>query len=162
MQKKLELIFASVTLIAVAALLFNWYRGYRFDSNPLSPEIVARIESKERDVVALIRRHYGIDFDVPIVISEKINSRLYGLAAYEGRDKITIVLNKKRMKESLDYILDDVLPHEYAHALMFRLGYFSGDDGHSEQWQEICRKLEGARCDRFVNHQDIIMGKIAF
>ena len=162
LKKKMEMIFAIITVSALLMLLLNWYGSYRFDNNPLSEEITSRIAAKEQQIIALIRRHYGMHFDVPLIVSDKIDSRLYGLAAYNPGGKITIVLNKKRMKESLEYILDDVLPHEYAHALMFHFGNVSNDDGHSEQWQKICQTLEGSRCDRFVDRHDVVMGKIAF
>ncbi len=57
-------------------------------------------------------------------------------------------------------MIDSVLPHEYAHAIMFILGDFSRQNGgHSKKWQEICISLEGKKCDRFVNHNDIIIEK---
>lgn len=158
----MEALFALITLAALAGLAINWYGGYRFDNNPLPEAITLQIAEKERQIIALVRQRYAMEFDVPVVVSDKIDTRLYGLAAYAPDGRITVVLNKKRMKESLGYILDDVLPHEYAHALMFRLGNVGGDDGHNEQWQKICRALGGSRCDRFVNHGDVVMGKIAF
>ena len=57
-------------------------------------------------------------------------------------------------------MIKDVLPHEYAHALMFVLGDFSNiNGGHSLKWEQICKKLNGLKCDRFVNNHDIIIGK---
>lgn len=56
-----------------------------------------------------------------------------------------------------------VLPHEYAHALMFLNKNFADKkDGHTKEWQNICKLLNGLRCDRFVNNHDIIVGKTNF
>ena len=160
---KLQYAFLIVIFIAISVIAMNWYDDYRFEHNPVSESIKARIALKEEEIVGRIRHHYGIEFQAPIIITDKIPSRLYGLAAYDGQRDIRIFLNKKRMKESMDYIIADVLPHEYAHALMFRLGsYATNSDGHSLAWQDACKKLGGSRCDRFVNHEDVIMGKIPF
>ncbi|MCF6339896.1 MAG: hypothetical protein L3J10_03945 [Sulfurimonas sp.] len=67
------------------------------------------------------------------------------------------------MKESKEYILDSVLAHEYAHALMFQQGYFqTGNDDHSPLWQQTCINLGGVNCEQYVNNHDIIMGKLPF
>ena len=63
----------------------------------------------------------------------------------------------------IDYMIDDVLPHEYAHALMFVTGNFSNENGgHTLKWQNMCIALEGLKCDRFVDHNDIVIGKTDF
>lgn len=60
-------------------------------------------------------------------------------------------------------MINDVLPHEYAHALMFVKRVFTDENGgHSKQWQNICIALEGINCNRFVDHDDVIMGKSIF
>jgi len=88
-------------------------------------------------------------------------SNLYGMASYDG-DSIKIYLNKKRLKESLDYVIEDVMPHEYAHAVVFYKKLNRGKNGHSLEWQKVCQKLEGIRCERFVKSHDIVMGKLKF
>ena len=159
-MQKLRLYFMIITLSSLVLLLFSWYNSYQFDSNPLSNDIKAKIDKKEKEIIALIGKHYGFYFNVPIIISDKLNSNLYGAAIYDDKHQIKIVLNKKRFKESLEYMIDDVLPHEYAHALMFKFGEFSKrNGGHTKRWQDACIRLGGSRCDRFVNHQDIIIGK---
>ena len=60
-------------------------------------------------------------------------------------------------------MIDYVLPHEYAHALMFIFNKFPKQNaGHTKLWQKICLTLEGKKCDRFVKHNDIMMGKLDF
>lgn len=148
-------------LLALTLLSYNTYQSYQFKNNPISPEIRQKINTKVDHVESLIRKHFHIDFRPPVVISDKMPSNLYGAAAYD-QNEIKIYLNKKRMRESLPYIIDDVIPHEYAHALMFKFGYIDKSDGHSARWQQICQKLEGKRCQRYVDHQDIVSGKLPF
>lgn len=163
LEKKMLYLFAAITVAALLLMARNFYLSHAFDTNALSSEIMHQIETKEREIIVKIREHYGIDFQVPLIISEKMPSRLYGMAVLDTKGAIRVYLNKKRMKESLKYILDDVMAHEYAHALMFSLGESrSRNDGHTKAWQEACLKLGGSRCDRFVNHQDVIYGKIGF
>lgn len=154
-MRRLSFILSSLTLLSAVFLTYNLYRDYRFENSPISKEIESKISQKEREVIALIKKYYRVDFNVPILI-EDIESNLYGVTIYNSRS-IRIVLNKKRIKESLNYMLDDVIAHEYAHALMFYFGKF---DGHSKEWQDICFKLGGSRCDRYVNHKDVIFEKI--
>ena len=158
----MQSIFITIVLIASLYLIWNFYEGYTFKINPISEEIQAKIDAKEQEVLKNIKAFYGIDFRVPLVISDELPSKLYGVAVLNERGSIKIYINKKRIRESLDYILDDVIAHEYAHALIFAKGNFNHDDGHSAQWQEICINLGGSRCDRFVNHNDIIYRKIGF
>ncbi len=153
-------IFGSITLVALMLLGYNFYRGYRFEHAPLDAATQRQINEKVAEVRMLMRQVYGEAPDFPLVISDTLPSRLYGLASLNPQGKIRVVLNKKRIRESLDYILDDVIPHEYAHAYMLYKGRVSHDDGHSEAWQQVCRNLGGSRCDRFVNHQDVILEKM--
>ena len=144
-------------------LLYNWYDLYSFNKNPLSKEILHKIKQKEQHLKKLAKRHYNIHVSFPIIIEEKMPAKLFGMAVY-GQDKsIKIYLNKKRFKENIEYMIEDVLPHEYAHAMTFIQGDFSMENGgHTRRWQQICQKLEGRKCDRFVTHQDIIIGKTKF
>jgi len=162
MKKTLEFSFLLVILLAVAWLSYSMYQSYRFKNNPISSKIQQKINTKVYAVESLIRKHFGIDFKAPVIISDKMPSNLYGVASYNQSGEIKIHLNKKRMRESLPYIIEDVIPHEYAHALMFKFGYFDSSDGHSARWQKICEKLEGNNCQRYVDHQDIVSGKLPF
>lgn len=155
-------LFLAMMVLGVLFLAINLYSGYQFKTEPLSKEIQAKIDAKEEEVISNIKKHYGVDFRVPLIISNALPSNLYGVAVLSERGSIKVYINKKRIRESLDYILDDVIAHEYAHAVMFASGNHSRKEGHSAQWQEICKNLGGSRCDRFVNHNDIIYGKITF
>ena len=161
MKKTLERSFILVILLAVTVLSYNMYRSYQFKKHPVSLEMQQKINTKVDHVESLIRKHFRIDFKAPMVISDKMPSNLYGAVGYD-QNGIKIYLNKKRMRESLPYIIDDVIPHEYAHALMFHFGYFDKGDGHNARWQQICQKLEGKNCQRYVDHQDIVSGKLPF
>ena len=161
-QRELKKIFILITLFATIFLIYNLYESYKFKNTPISKEIKFKIDKKEREVIAVIKKHYKINFKVPIIISNKINSKLYGVTFYDGFKDIKIVLNKKRLKENLNYILNDVIAHEYAHALMFRFGKHSRGDGHSKEWQNVCKKLGGSRCDRYANTHDILREKVGF
>ena len=87
---------------------------------------------------------------------------MFGLASYDNGN-IKIYLNKNRFQENSEYMKDYVLPHEYAHALMFTFNKFPKQHGgHTKLWQQICLSLDGKKCDRFVDHEDILMGKLKF
>ncbi|NQY94530.1 MAG: SprT-like domain-containing protein, partial [Campylobacteraceae bacterium] len=150
-----------ITVLSFALLLLSWYNSYQFDHNPISSEIKEQVKNKQIHLVKLIKKKYQINFKVPLIITDKMNSSLFGMTTYDSQiNKITIYLNKKRFKESLDYMINDVMPHEYAHAMMFRFGDFSSlNAGHTLQWQKVCLFLEGNHCDRFVNHNDILIDK---
>jgi len=106
--------------------------------------------------------NFGVRYKFPLIITDKVPGRLYGLTSYEN-GKIKIFLNKKVMLESMPYMISDVIPHEYAHALLLKLGQNSyTQGGHSKLWQETCKKLGGKDCKRYVNQQEIIMSKIPF
>ena len=162
-MKKLELFFIAVMIISVAILASNWYNNYMFKSNPVSDEIIKQIEYKEQEVLTKMQNSYGYTYKFPLIITDKIDGRLYGVTSYQGNGDIKIYLNKKVMQESLDYILDTVIAHEYAHALLFKQNaYRSRADGHSVLWQDTCTKLGGIDCAQYVNHKDVVMGKMPF
>ena len=71
--------------------------------------------------------------------------------------------NKNHFKESLNYMIQSVIPHEYAHAVMFYLKDFSTQNsGHSKKWQTICETLSQKQCDRYANQHDILIEKTSF
>ena len=162
-QKRLEIAFISVILIASAYLVKSNYDNYMFEKNPISSEMKQRLYNKEREILQNMKQHYGFEFEVPVVITDKLPTKLYGVTSYEN-GIIRIYLNKKIMKESMEYMVDSVLPHEYAHALLFKEGmvYNSEAAGHSLEWQRACVNLGGVDCERYVNHTDVIMGKLPF
>jgi len=139
----------------------SWYKSHKFDTNPLSKDIKSKVNNKKNRVLRIIKNEYNLNFNTPLLITDKMNSKLFGMTTYDTQTNvIKIYLNKKRFKESEDYMIEDVIPHEYAHAIMFKFGDFSHkNSGHTLRWQKVCLKLEGKRCDRFVNHEDILVDK---
>ncbi|MEN4046177.1 MULTISPECIES: SprT-like domain-containing protein [Sulfurimonas] len=106
--------------------------------------------------------NFGFIYRFPIIITDKVPGRLYGLTSYKN-GKIKIFLNKKVMQESMPYMISDVIPHEYAHALLFKLHQNAvRNDGHSRLWQETCKSLGGKNCRRYVDQKEIIMSKMPF
>ena len=161
-KKKLELIFLTMIIVAIAILSVNYYKSYSFKHNPLPKSYLDRIAAKEKDVLTHMQKNFGYQVRFPLIITDKIPGRLYGLTSYENRH-ITIYLNKKVMQESMDYMCDSVIPHEYAHALLFYLHKNSNEkSGHSKLWQQTCQALGGKDCLQYVNQQEIIMSKLPF
>ena len=161
-KKKLEFIFISVIVIAVFILGVNYYSSYTFKNNDISDSYKKRIENKQREVLLNMQKHYGFALNIPLIVTDKFQGRLYGLTSYKN-GQIKIYLNKKVMQESMDYMIESVIAHEYAHALMFKEGHMhTKDDGHSKLWQETCIKLGAKDCQQYVNQQEIIMSKMPF
>jgi hypothetical protein len=161
--KRLNYFFLSITILGSIFLVYSWINTYNFKKNPLDEKIVKKVKEKQYYLEKLSYQKFGINRKIPLIISDKMPSKLFGAATYSKNGQISIYLNKKRFKESSEYMINDVLPHEYAHALMFVKGYFTDENGgHSKQWQNICIELEGINCNRFVDHDDVIMGKSIF
>jgi len=160
--KKLEIFFLAIIIVAGTALGLNYYNSYLFKHNPLPKTYLEKIRNKEKDVLNHMQKNFGFQKRFPLVITDKIPGRLYGLTSYEN-GKITIYLNKKVIRENFKYILSDVLPHEYAYALLFSLHKNSNtNNGHSKLWQQTCFKLGGKDCTQYVNQHEIIMSKMPF
>lgn len=130
--------FAALTLLALLLLGFNLYRGYQFEHAELDPAIKRQIDAKVDEVIERMRAHYGSVPEVHLSIEPSLPARLYGLAMLERSGRIRVMLNKKRLRESLDFVLDEVIAHEYAHAYMLYTGHQSTQEGHSSAWQEVC------------------------
>ncbi len=161
--KRLNLFFFLITILASLFLIYSWYSNYQFKNSPLNKNILEQINKKHKTLEKLSYIKFNIKRKFPVIVSDKMPSKLFGAATYSKNGDIEIYLNKKHFKESLDYMINDVLPHEYAHALVFLDRDFKDrKDGHTQKWQNICKALEGLRCDRFVNHNDIIIGKTIF
>jgi len=161
-KKKLEFIFVSVMLLAISVLVLNYYNSYTFKNNDIPQSYKDRIQAKEKEVLYNMQRQYGVTLDIPLIVTDKFKGRLYGLTSYENGE-IKIYLNKKVMQESMDYMIDSVIAHEYAHALMFAQGHLhTKEDGHSQLWQKTCIKLGAKDCQQYVDQQEIIMSKMPF
>ncbi len=161
-MKKIYQIFMLITVVSVILLVYISYQKTTFKNNPLSIQTLTKLKQKEYHLRKLILEKYNLNIHIPVILSSKMKNNLFGLAAFNDGD-IKIILNKNRFQESEDYMIDYVLPHEYAHALMFVFKDFpKKNGGHSKRWQNICLNLEGKKCDRFVKHKDIVMGKLDF
>ncbi|MEA1892710.1 MAG: SprT-like domain-containing protein [Campylobacterota bacterium] len=161
-KKKLELIFITITLFAIVVLIHNYYKSHSFKSSDIPDSYKQRILEKEQEILKHMQQNFGFTFKVPLVITDRFKGRLYGLTSYRDGE-IKIYLNKKVMQESMDYMVDSVIAHEYAHALMFKQGHLhTKNNGHSKLWQQTCIKLGGKDCQQYVNQKEIIMSKMPF
>ena len=161
-SKKLEFAFIGLIVISLLVLALNYYSSYSFKNNDIPDSYKELISNKEKEILRLMQKNYNMTLKVPIIVTDKFKGRLYGLTSYEN-GKIKIYLNKKVMKESMDYMVNSVIAHEYAHALIFKRGHLrEDDDGHSKEWQRVCTKLGGVDCRKYVNTNEIIMSKMPF
>ena len=161
-KKKLELIFLSVILFALSLLAYNFYNSYSFKNNDISDSFKKRIQAKEQEVLQHMQKNFGFVYKFPLIVTDKFKGKLYGLTSYNNGE-IKIYLNKNVMQESMDYMVDSVIAHEYAHALLFKLNrYHSKDDGHSQEWKSTCIKLGGVDCQQYVDRDEIIISKMPF
>jgi predicted SprT family Zn-dependent metalloprotease len=157
---QLKKYFFIVVIISSILLAYLFYQDYSFSKNPLNENYIKDIQAKHIQLKQLAYKHYKIKREFPVLISDQLGDNKFGITVLDTNRNIKIYLNKKRFKENNKYMIDDVLPHEYAHAIMFeKKHYQKHEDGHSKQWQNICKKLNGLRCDRFVNNKDILMEK---
>lgn len=158
--KQLQKYFFTVVVLASILLVYIWYKDYSFSSSPLEEKLQLSILKKQQELQVLAYRNFQIKKEFPLIVSDKMNAQRFGMTTYDRNKNIIIHLNKKRFKENSNYMINDVLPHEYAHAIMFYFKDFTNENsGHSKRWQSICKKLNGLRCDRFVNHEDILIEK---
>ena len=161
-MQSLYKIFFSITILSTILLVYVIYQDKIFKTKPLSNTIQKKLIQKEYHLRELTYEKYKIRVDIPIIITDTMNNNLFGLATYNNGD-IKIYLNRNRFQESSEYMIDYVLPHEYAHALMFIFNKFTEQNGgHTKLWQKICLDLDGKKCDRFVKNNDILMGKLNF
>jgi len=161
-QKRLEIFFITTIAIALLYLINNIYKTQSFKNNDIPDSYKERIYEKEQEVLTLMQKNFGQSLKIPLIVTDKFKGRLYGLTSYNS-GKIKIYLNKKVMQESMDYMIDSVIAHEYAHALLFAQGeYQTKSEGHSKRWRETCIKLGGKDCRQYVNTHEIIMSKMPF
>lgn len=160
-KKQLEIIFITVIVLASSLLVYNHYKTYSFLHNPLPKSYIRQIHAKEEEVLGRMQENFGVRYKFPIIITDKLPNKFYGLTTYKN-GVIKIYLNKKTMQESFNYMLDDVIPHEYAHAFLFKIGHNSNyNGGHTKEWRETCIKLGGKGCRRYVNEHEVVMSKLA-
>ena len=157
--KKLEKFFMLLMFLSIVYLLSNWYKSTSFKTNSLSVTTQERVLKAEEKVLALIYKKFDKRPSIPLIVSDEFHSNLYGLTSYKDGE-IRIYLNKKRFKESEDYMIEEVIPHEYAHAMVFLLGKKTSKDGHTNLWQKICLELEGKQCVQYVDNEAIVREKM--
>ena len=160
-KKRFETLFIVVIIVALAVLGKNYYDSYTFKHSAISQEYEQRINAKEQEVLYLMKQHYGYALKFLLIVTDKFQGRLYGLTTYTD-GQIKIYLNKKVMRESMDYMVESVIAHEYAHALLFHQGHVDAGDGHSTLWQDTCSNLGGKNCRQYVDSQEVVMQKLAF
>lgn len=163
LAKKMQRIFALVTLLALLLFAANLYRSYHYNHSDIEPGLRQSLEHKANQMRRILAQRYGITAPIAFVISPKLPARLYGMTQLGNDGRITVFINKKALRESKAYVLDDVIAHEFAHAAQFALGKISNTNGgHDAQWQGICHTLQGKHCERYVNTHDVVMGKLPF
>lgn len=123
--QKLKTLFLLILVIGSITLVYLWYEDYKFNNTSLDEKTLYEIKQKELELQNLTLKNFKLKTKFPIIISDKIPSKIYGMATVNKEGKIIIYLNKKRFQENKNYMINDVLPHEYAHALMFALGDFT-------------------------------------
>ncbi|MEA3370887.1 MAG: sprT domain-containing protein, partial [Campylobacterota bacterium] len=100
LQKKLEIGFISLILVALLFLANNLYSSYSFKNNDIPESYKQLIFAKEQEVLEHMQRNFGFTFKVPLIVTDKFKGRLYGLTSYQNGE-IKIYLNKKVMQESM-------------------------------------------------------------
>ncbi len=161
-MKKIYNIFLIITLLSIIGVIYIQYDKISFKNNPLATNTTEKINQEVLKIRKLIMKRYGVNVNFPIEISDKLPNNLYGMATMNNQKQIVIYLNKKRFKESENYMYA-VLTHEYAHAMMFYFGNTTKvNSGHTKKWQQICYEIGGTTCERFVDRHDILIGKVRF
>lgn len=154
-------IFIFISFLSLIGFVYLRYEDNQFFNNPLPSQVLYKIDKKAFELQKIIFYKYGDKIKIPIIPSSKIPDNLYGLTTIDKSGTIKILLNKNRFKENEEYMIDYVLPHEYAHAMMFYYGKFTDKNGgHTKLWQDFCLEIGGKKCERFVNGNDILLQKV--
>lgn len=167
---------ASSVFASAAILASNWQQ---INKNYESENLYKKIILKEKNILKLMKSNFGYTLDVPIVITNELDKNVYGITVCAQDGTIKIFLNETVMQNNINYVVNTVLPHEYAHALMFNQkllaknkdGYalrveenkFSNkhkNDGHNHTWKKTCKKLGGDKCQSFATYKDTQMSKL--
>ncbi|MDX9744307.1 MAG: SprT-like domain-containing protein [Arcobacteraceae bacterium] len=155
--------FFFITLLSIVGLFYITAEKNKFYNNPLPQDTIYKIDQKHLELNRIAFEKYGVKVNIPVYVSDTLSNNLFGFAAIDKKGNILITLNKNRFKENEEYMIDTVLPHEYAHALMFLFEDYSQENGgHTKRWEEICTAMSGKRCERFVQDNDILVEKIGF
>ena len=165
-----------MTIVAVSVLGNNFYSSYKFNNNDIPDSYKQQIHDKEQEILQNMQTKFGFMFKVPLIVTDKLGDNLYGLTTYKN-GKVKIYLNKNVMRENMDYMLESIIAHEYAHAILFKResrdnrgaakhyrekSPHSKECGHSHEWKDTCVKLGGDSCQQYVNQDEIVMFKMPF
>ena len=176
LKKRLYIVFISTMIVAVSVLGNNLYNSYEFNSNNDIPDrYKQQIHDKEQEILQNMQTKFGFMFKVPLIVTDKLGENLYGLTTSKNGE-IKIYLNKNVMQNNMDYILDTIIAHEYAHAILFKresgrsmqAGLYRENSphlkecGHSKEWRETCLKLGGNSCQQYVNQDKSSIFKMPF
>lgn len=175
LEKRLSIVFISMMIVAVTVLGNNFYNSYKFNNNDIPDSYKQQIYDKEQEILQNMQSKFGFMFKVPLIVTDKLGDNLYGLTTYKNGE-VKIYLNKNVMQKSMDYMLNTIIAHEYAHAILFKrengrsmeaglyreMSPHSKECGHSKEWKETCMKLGGDSCQQYVNQDEIIMSKMPF
>ncbi len=159
MKQQLKFIFLFMIISGTIFIIHNLYITWEFNNFPLDKSMRLAIDQKRDELISRTLSSYDIYLPVPVKI-ENLPDNLYGVTIY-NRGDIYIILNRKMFRESFEYILSTVLPHEFAHAVILAKSDFTdNENSHSNEWQNICIELQGKNCEQFVNIDDVISDKI--
>ena len=129
-----------------------------YPEKELSQQDIDRIYNKKAELIIKTRRLYNIDFDLPLYI-ESINNRIWGAMLYSQGTPQKIVINKEYYLENPDYVINYVMPHEWAHVVS-RLIYKTSIRSHGEEFLKICDDLSEFRCDVVVRDEFVAEEKV--
>lgn len=118
-----------------------------------------QILDKCKEVVAKCKELYGMDLSA-VRVSFDLRGRAAGRAQakrFGARgDECTVKFNRDMLtREAFDHVLNDTVPHEYAHIVCFMDP--SKGRNHDYGWAKVCRELggDGAR----THKEKVVYGK---
>lgn len=101
--------------------------------NEVNPVIVARV----KDCIALANDFYGQSFPLP-TISFNQRGKIAGSAQLQ---KNHLKFNPVLLSENVQHFLDDVVPHEVSHLVVYQL--YGRVRPHGHEWQTTMKEVFG-------------------
>ncbi len=147
-------LFFSIFIASVVFLLVL----FLYPEQTLTQADIDRLNQKKQDLIQKTHTLYGFNYNVPLYI-EETDKRVWGAMLYSGGMPQKIVINKGYYLENPDYVVNFVLPHEWAHVVA-RLIYKTSIRSHGEEWLAICKSLSEIRCDVRVQDEFVAEEKI--
>jgi SprT protein len=157
---KLTNIIVFMITISIIGIIYNTIKADRLKNSDLSPQIEARIKQKIAYLDQKAYEYYGIRLNIPIKLIDDVPQRIWGMMVYTEQGPQKIVVNRVQLKESPNYIIENVLPHEWAHAIERILHGTKDREGHGEAWLKICNQLSKNRCQRYVHTEKVATEKL--